>query len=386
MPNFPTPSEWFPRFAETFRQQSGLGLVLVTEEGELVMGELPCGCGPANPDTQPFLQRLIAETARWGEPFIDLCPCSCFVFAVPLMQNASITGGLIASAQQPQGSEDGPASTSTLRAQARLLLEMAENENLTNGAYLELKRRDMLLESRRAEAIHQLKGRGYDSIRQIYLREESGLISAIKTGDRGAAREILNRVLVGIYFFGRTRPELLKSFILELVVTMSRSAVEAGGDPSELLGVNYSSVTDLAGIDGEEDLSRWLSGMLERIMDGIRRHQKFPTSVLLNTAIAYMEEHLDGELSRDEVAQVACLSPSHFSRVVKETFGKSFTDLLTEMRVERSRQMLAASEKTVAEIALDCGFSDQSYFTKVFQKSTGVTPSQYRQRARTSLR
>lgn len=383
MPDSPTPPEWFPVFAEAYRQQSGLELALVTEEGELVAGQLPCGCSPANPDTQPFLQRLIAETARWGEPFIDLCPCSCFVFAVPLMQNRCITGGLIASAPQSQGSE---ASTSSLRAQARLLLEMAERENLTNGAYLELKRRDMLLESRRAEAIHQLKGRGYDSIRQIYLREESGLISAIKTGDRGAAREILNRVLVGIYFFGRTRPELLKSFILELVVTMSRSAVEAGGDPSELLGVNYSSVTDLAGIDGEEDLSRWLTGMLERIMDGIRRHQKFPTSVLLNTAIAYMEEHLDGELSRDEVAQVACLSPSHFSRVVKETFGKSFTDLLTEMRVERSRQMLAASEKNVAEIALDCGFSDQSYFTKVFQKSTGVTPSQYRQRARMSLR
>ena len=74
------------------------------------------------------------------------------------------------------------------------------------------------IEREKAEAIHILKGRLYDGIRDLYLREEPGLLAAIKRGEPPAAREIINRVLVGIYHAARSRPELLKSLALELVV------------------------------------------------------------------------------------------------------------------------------------------------------------------------
>jgi len=161
-------------------------------------------------------------------------------------------------------------------------------------------------------------------------------------------------------------------------VMMSRSAVEAGGDPGTLLGANYSSFATLARIEGEEELCAWLVGMLERIMDAIHTHHGYPISVMLGAAVQHMEQHLGEDLSRDDVARVACLSPAHFSRVVKHTFGQSFTDLLTQMRVDRAREMLVLSEHSIIRIALECGFSDQSYFTKVFKKLTGQTPGEYR--------
>jgi AraC-like DNA-binding protein len=100
----------------------------------------------------------------------------------------------------------------------------------------------------------------------------------------------------------------------------------------------------------------------------------------------FMQDHLQEEMSRDDVADVACLSPSHFSRVVKQTFGHSFTDLLARMRVERARELLTRTEKSLIQICLDCGFSDQSYFTKVFQKYVGKTPGEYRRQHRASFR
>jgi AraC-like DNA-binding protein len=166
--------------------------------------------------------------------------------------------------------------------------------------------------------------------------------------------------------------------LLELVVMMSRSAVEAGADPSELLGANFSSLADLASIDDEEALSAWLVQMLERIMDAIKANQHYPIGVMIGRAMHYMQEHLSEDLSRDDVAAVACLSPSHFSRVVKQTYGQSFTDLLTGLRVERAKEMLVRTEKGLIQICLDCGFKDQSYFTKVFQKHTGHPPGEYR--------
>jgi len=175
---------------------------------------------------------------------------------------------------------------------------------------------------------------------------------------------------------------LLKSFLLELVVTMSRSAVEAGADPTELLGANYSSFTELAHIEGEEELCAWLVHMLERMMDAITANRNYPSSVLIAAALKYMQEHLGEELTRDEVAGIACLSPSHFSRVIKQTVGRSFTELLTVMRVDRAREELILSEKSLIQVCLDCGFKDQSYFTKVFQKYTSHTPGEYRRSQR----
>ena len=155
-------------------------------------------------------------------------------------------------------------------------------------------------------------------------------------------------------------------------------AAAAGGDPSELLGANYSSFADLARIETEEELCAWLVAMLERIMDAIKSNRDYPSTVLLGAALRYMEDHLGDEISRDDAAAVACLSPSHFSRVVKQAFGHSFTDLLARMRVDRARELLARTDHSLIQICLDCGFSDPSYFTKVFQKYTGQTPGEYR--------
>lgn len=371
----------FDILAKQYARDWGIMLVLADTQGELIADEAPYSGCRNDSDCAAARKQAMEEALRWGEPSMMLCPAGYVIWAVPLMHNSVVTGAIVAE-KIVAGSGDDPLTPQELRRALSDLLAMAEEANLTNAALMELRRAEARRESQRAEAIHEVKGQDYQSIRDLYLLEEPALLSAIKRGDRPAAREILNKVLVGIYFFGRERPSLLKSFILELIVTMSRSAVEAGGDPSELLGANYSSFAELAQIDTEEELCAWLVSMLERIMDAIKSNREFPSTVLLGAALRYMEEHLNEEISRDDVAAVACLSPSHFSRVVKQTFGHSFTDLLARMRVEKARELLARTDLNLIRVCLDCGFSDPSYFTKVFRKYTGHTPGEYRRARR----
>jgi AraC-like DNA-binding protein len=379
----------FGVLAREYFEEWKLPLVLTDPLGNVVYANdsfsLDCAGGA---ECASARRRAIQEALRWGEPSMFLCPRGYIIWAVPVMLNAVEIGGLVVErvTVSTPGDDDGLLTAPEIRKAALHLLTMAEEANLTNASLLQLRRTAAARESERAEAIHELKGQNYRSIRDIYLIEEPSLIAAIKRGDRPAAREILNRVLVGIYYYGRERPKLLKSFVLELVVTMSRSAVEAGADPSELLGANYSSFADLARIDTEEELCSWLVSMLERIMDAIKSNQQYPSSVLLGVALKHMQDHLSEDLSRDDVASVACLSPSHFSRVVKQTFGQSFTEMLSRMRVEKARELLTCTEKSLIQICLDCGFSDQSYFTKVFQKYTGHTPGEYRHAHRASFK
>lgn len=357
--------------------------MLTDSDGGIVGGDAPHSDCSRDTDCASARKQALDEALRWGEPSMILCPAGFVIWAAPIMENSLVTGAIVVE-KAMVGTDHDPLSPAELRTAVSDLLAMAEEANLTNAALLELRRTAARRESERAEAIHEVKGQDYQSIRSFYLLEEPALISAIKRDDRRMAREILNKVLVGIYYLGRERPSLLKSFILELIVTMSRSAVEAGGDPSELLGANYSSFAELAKIETEEELCAWLVSMLERIMDAIKSNLRFHSTVPLGAALRHMEEHLQNDVSRDEVAHVACLSPSHFSRVVKQTFGQSFTDLLARMRVDKARELLARTDKSLIDVCYDCGFSDPSYFTKVFRKYTGHTPGEYRRSRRGS--
>ncbi|HEY3297683.1 MAG TPA: helix-turn-helix domain-containing protein [Armatimonadota bacterium] len=379
----------FEVLARKYLAAWGLPLLLADVDGQVVVGGEYC-CEECTDRSLCAASRVRAlrETLRWGEPSTMLCHNGRLIWAVPVMHNALEYGAIVAvnvPFASPEPGETG-LSAKDIRKAAAGLLAMAEQANLTNAALLQSRMIAARRESERAEAIHELKGQQYRSIRDMYMVEEASLIAAIKRGDRRTARGILNRVLVGIYYYGRERPTLLKSFVLELVVTMSRSAVESGADPTELLGANYSSFTDLSRIDSEEDLCAWLVSMLERMMDAIKTNQQYPSSVLLSAALRYMHENLHENLSRDDAASVACLSPSHFSRVVKQTFGYSFTELLSRMRIEKARELLTLTEKSLMQICLECGFSDQSYFTKVFQKYTSSTPGEYRHGRRNSFK
>jgi AraC-like DNA-binding protein len=299
-------------------------------------------------------------------------------WALPLMCNALVLGGLVVEGVSMDG-RDARGIAQRIRAGCAELLRLAVEFNLTNGDFLAARRAEANRERERAEAIHLLKGGNYDEVRDLYLREEPGLLAAIKRGERPAAREITNRVLVGIYQMARARPNLLKSLALELVVMMSRAAVESGADPAVVLGCNFDSATALAGLTGEEEVSAWLCKMLERVMDAIHDHKRFPNAVLLVRAVAYMEEHLGDALDRDTVARAAGLSGSHFSHLIREKTGRTFTEWMVRYRVDHAKTLLRRTDKSLIHIALECGFGDQSYFNRVFKRHTGSTPRAYRE-------
>jgi len=186
-------------------------------------------------------------------------------------------------------------------------------------------------------------------------------------------------VLVHIYSAGEERSDLLKGLLLELVVMLSRAAIEAGAMQSDVLGTNFKILTELASIDDDEQLAAWLRKAFDHLFSTIQQQKDFTPPLLVGKALDFMRENLHRDITRDETAKHAGISPSHFSHLLKERTGRSFTELLRQCRVDLACELLLHTDDTLAVIAGRCGFCDQSYFTRVFRDVKGATPGQFRE-------
>ena len=102
----------------------------------------------------------------------------------------------------------------------------------------------------------------------------------------------------------------------------------------------------------------------------------------LRAVVEYIEEHLDGRPSLEQLAAVVRLNPYHFARQFKRATGLPPHQYVIMRRVERARQLLqTGSDFSLAEVAAHVGFSDQSQLTYHFKRIIGVTPGQFRERA-----
>ena len=372
--------ECYSKLLGRYESEYGFRFLVCDSTGAVLHGEtLPtdCSCKGAS-DAQRI--EAARQTLSFGEPIIGLCCENGFgQWAVPLMQNAQLTGALVVQGVNLESGEDNLSKK--VRTAAQGLLKLAIEENLTNAAALQVAHETALKEQERFLVIEASKEAwSKDELRTTYLREEPGLLTAIKEGRTQDARSILNRILTNIYSIADENMNLLKSSVLELVVMMSRAAVEAGADPALILGNNYRFITDLAAIDDEEDLAVWLRNMLEALIEQIHKSEAYPHFLIINKALTYMEEHLHEPLKRDDVARHVGMSPSHFSKVMTERLGRSFTELLNQFRINRAKHLIVNTSYNLTAIALECGFFDQSHLSRTFRKSTGLSPGAYRKK------
>ncbi len=116
--------------------------------------------------------------------------------------------------------------------------------------------------------------------------------------------------------------------------------------------------------------------------DRENRNQKRPQNLFGDQAVMdaaeYISSHYMKELTLEEVAGIGHMSTTYFSRKFKQETGIGVKEYIIQIRVREASVLLLETGKTIREIASLCGFDDSNYFTEVFKRVKGVSPSQYR--------
>src|SRR5499427_8677126 len=98
----------------------------------------------------------------------------------------------------------------------------------------------------------------------------------------------------------------------------------------------------------------------------------------INRVIDYLRGNLDRQVKLEELAKVACFSEFHFHRIFSAVSGETLNNFTNRLRLEKAARLLRFSDKSLTDIALDCGFSSSATFSRAFRSGFDTSPSQFR--------
>ena len=211
------------------------------------------------------------------------------------------------------------------------------------------------------------------------LEKERELLHMISKGDKKHAQAVLNELLGSVFFSAGEDFSMIKSRVMELVVLLSRAAMEGGADTEQIFGLNYTYLSQVHAFRSTNDLAYWLSRILERFTDLVFDLKDIKHTDAIYKAIQYIHEHYARRTTLEEVASEVYLSPAYFSKIFRQEVGSTFKSYLNQIRIEKSKLLLRDRNIQLVDVAGMVGYEDQSYFTKVFKKFVGTSPGKYRE-------
>ena len=161
--------------------------------------------------------------------------------------------------------------------------------------------------------------------------------------------------------------------------TLLRKAAENGGvHPMYLDRLSSSFAHKIEKLPSISDGESFVKDMFSSYCRLVRKHSIKKYTPIVQKTIVFIDADLSADLSLSSIAAVQNISPGYLSAVFKRETGKTLTNYVIEKRIKLASNLLNTTKLQIQTIALHCGIMDIQYFSKLFKKKTGKTPSEYR--------
>lgn len=211
----------------------------------------------------------------------------------------------------------------------------------------------------------------------VILQAESAIQEMIRNGDQAGTQKLLDELLGYLYFHNSDDLATVKARSIALLVVLSRSMIAAGADAQAVIGNSSDDLQRLGALEEIDDIRNWLAGAMQRFLACFDQVEYRQDDLIYKT-MRYIRDNWQQSLSLEQIAGHVYLSKSYLSSLFRQKTGMRLTWYINKVRVEKSKELLAQSNISLAAVAHECCFQDQSYFTKVFRAHTGMSPKQFR--------
>ncbi|MCD6121393.1 MAG: helix-turn-helix domain-containing protein [Spirochaetales bacterium] len=204
------------------------------------------------------------------------------------------------------------------------------------------------------------------------------LLSAVRFGDTGGLDDILTNFYRDLYTFSKYDLEVMKVRLFELLGALIDTAITAGGDEDKLFNLSKDCFKHINETEDINLLKQRLFPVLKTIVMTVRQSHTDRSERIINRAKEYIEKNYSEHLTVEDIARTVFISPSYFKHLFKKISGYSFKDYLSRIRLDKAKELLLNSDMSITNIAYEVGYQDSNYFSTLFKKAEGVTPSEYR--------
>ncbi len=402
--------------AKSFSATCGVNCVILTTEGEVVHEERVAGVGcefchlleeitgkPKNCSTLHVYGSYQSE--RFGGRYIYFCPSGMVYFASPITfggtMKASLVGGPVMIIDKDEYIEHDILEKNSIPPERLPEFEqllhnfISVKPEMVNhyarmlyivSTYLSDDDRYQIIDHEELQIQQQRINEYIQSIKsdekvvKYPLSKEKELLEAITEGNQETVQRLLNEVLGHIFFSSGGALDIIRTRVMELLVLLSRASIDGGADMDLSFELSYKYLSEMTKLNTIEELSLWLSRAIVRFTNHVFNLTDVKHKDVMFKVIDYIKRNYMYKLTLEDVSKYVFLSPSYLSKIFKDEMRCTFNLYLNRLRIEKSKIILLSGRQSIVEVCEMVGFDDQSYFTKVFKKMTGVTPAKFRER------
>ncbi|MCL2318896.1 MAG: helix-turn-helix domain-containing protein [Treponema sp.] len=358
----------------------------------------------ANPCREMHIN-AIKESSRFGGSYTYLCPLGFVFWTSPIYRNRSFAGAVTGSGFLGINADEvcarmsktcngtlgetelkrilgrfPPGEPEKIKALAELMLLCAQSLSVgSEGIHETMKRRARQQMALSAKIEELKKQYPPGSPRPEYpLEKERELLNVLHRGDAESGKKILNEILGILFFFNPGEFKYIQYRAIELTVLLSRMDTGPGVPGRTILETNNQYIKSVQEANTIEELSDVLYRVMDDIACQVVSFRGIQHASALRKAEHFILENFTRKISLEEIAKISGFSPPYFSTIFKNEMGENLSSYLNRLRVEKASYMLTNTNIPLSKIATDCGFEDQSWFSKIFKLYNGISPGKYR--------
>jgi two-component system, response regulator YesN len=217
--------------------------------------------------------------------------------------------------------------------------------------------------------------RHYSGSPGISLEDEKRLLDVLQRQNKEEARHLFSRMLEQLFATASSDVIRCRNELLALLISIARR-----------LGIRTTVewISPIADAGGVEALRHAAWDPFEKLLDDMSMERERRQSHVFERAKDYIRQRYKSDMSMEQTAEHVNLSPYYFSKCFKLHTGETFMDYLTRLRIEDAKRLLENDELSFKEICYEVGYNDPNYFSRIFKKTTGLTPTEYRQQSNVS--
>jgi two-component system response regulator YesN len=206
---------------------------------------------------------------------------------------------------------------------------------------------------------------------------ENQIFDGIKRGDVDSTADAADRFFIWMQETQENHESSVRLKALEFVLWAEHIAYQDGG-----MGLyrftdraDYMDISQRLSLD---ELHDWFVRRIKEAAAKIADKTKSRADSLTDRAKAYIDGHYQNDISLDDVSREMNISPYYFSKLFKEEAGITFIEYLTTLRMTKAKALLSDPAIPVKEVGTKVGYQDPNYFSRIFKRYTGKTPTEFR--------